>query len=52
MVELQNSNRRILCNLLPTHVAAHFIDNQHNSHTVSALTDTSQDLLERATLEQ
>ncbi|KAL8615133.1 hypothetical protein ACOMHN_054502 [Nucella lapillus] len=32
MVELQNSNRRILCNLLPTHVAAHFIDNQHSSH--------------------
>ncbi|KAK7499404.1 hypothetical protein BaRGS_00009379, partial [Batillaria attramentaria] len=32
MVELQNSNRRILCNLLPTHVAAHFIDHQHSSH--------------------
>ncbi|KAK7110092.1 hypothetical protein V1264_014020 [Littorina saxatilis] len=31
MVELQNSNRRILCNLLPTHVAAHFIDNHHSS---------------------
>ncbi|PVD31143.1 hypothetical protein C0Q70_10421 [Pomacea canaliculata] len=32
MAELQSSNRRILCNLLPTHVASHFIDHQNRSH--------------------
>ncbi|KAL4222045.1 Adenylate cyclase type 1 [Mactra antiquata] len=33
MTDLQNNNRQILCNLLPAHVAAHFIDNQTRSHT-------------------
>jgi len=28
MLELQNSNRRILFNLLPAHVASHFLDSQ------------------------
>lgn len=32
MHELQNSNRRILFNLLPAHVATHFLDNQFRSH--------------------
>ncbi|XP_045170613.2 Ca(2+)/calmodulin-responsive adenylate cyclase-like [Mercenaria mercenaria] len=32
MTDLQNNNRQILCNLLPAHVAAHFIDNQNKSH--------------------
>lgn len=26
MTEVQNNNKRILCNLLPAHVAAHFLD--------------------------
>ena len=34
MTDLQNNNRQILCNLLPAHVAAHFIDNQNKSHMV------------------
>ncbi len=34
MTDLQNSNRHILCNMLPTHVAAHFIDAGHRSLTV------------------
>lgn len=34
MTELQTNNRRILCNLLPAHVAAHFIDNQNKAHMV------------------
>ncbi|XP_069111853.1 uncharacterized protein [Argopecten irradians] len=32
MTELQDNNRQILCNLLPAHVAAHFIDSQTKSH--------------------
>ncbi|XP_071108871.1 adenylate cyclase type 1-like [Haliotis cracherodii] len=32
MTDLQTNNRQILCNLLPTHVAAHFIDNGSRSH--------------------
>ncbi|XP_023225852.1 Ca(2+)/calmodulin-responsive adenylate cyclase-like isoform X1 [Centruroides sculpturatus] len=32
MHELQNSNRRILFNLLPAHVAAHFLDHQFLSN--------------------
>ncbi|XP_060064547.1 uncharacterized protein LOC132544906 [Ylistrum balloti] len=32
MTELQDNNRQILCNLLPAHVAAHFIDTQTKSH--------------------
>lgn len=37
MTDLQNNNRQILCNLLPAHVAAHFIDNQNKSHMVSSV---------------
>ncbi|XP_035218314.1 Ca(2+)/calmodulin-responsive adenylate cyclase-like [Stegodyphus dumicola] len=32
MHELQSSNRRILFNLLPAHVAAHFLDNQFKNN--------------------
>lgn len=32
---LQESNKRILHNLLPAHVAAHFLDNQFRSNMVS-----------------
>ncbi|RWS04161.1 Ca(2+)/calmodulin-responsive adenylate cyclase-like protein [Dinothrombium tinctorium] len=32
MHELQNSNKRILFNLLPAHVAQHFLDNQFRSN--------------------
>ncbi|GAB1599505.1 uncharacterized protein LOC115219753, partial [Argonauta hians] len=32
MTELQTNNRQILCNLLPAHVAVHFIDHQNNTH--------------------
>ncbi|KAJ8313922.1 hypothetical protein KUTeg_008483 [Tegillarca granosa] len=32
MTELQNNNRQILCNLLPAHVAAHFLDTQTESY--------------------
>ena len=35
MTELQNNNHMILCNLLPAHVAAHFIDGGNRSHMVS-----------------
>lgn len=34
MSELQMNNRQILCNLLPAHVAVHFIDHQNNTHMV------------------
>ena len=34
MTDLQNNNRQILCNMLPTHVAAHFIDLGQRSHMV------------------
>lgn len=34
MSELQNNNHMILCNLLPAHVAAHFIDGGNRSHMV------------------
>lgn len=34
MHELQNSNRRILFNLLPSHVATHFLDNQFRNNMV------------------
>ena len=37
MTALQNNNKQILCNLLPAHVAAHFIDNQNKSHMVRFL---------------
>ena len=33
----QSSNRRILFNLLPAHVATHFLDNQFRSNMVSWL---------------
>jgi hypothetical protein len=36
MDALQESNRRILFNLLPSHVATHFLDNQFRTNTVSA----------------
>lgn len=39
MNELQESNRRILFNLLPAHVATHFLDNQFRSNMVIALPD-------------
>ncbi|KAL3832458.1 hypothetical protein ACJMK2_024099 [Sinanodonta woodiana] len=32
MTDLQNNNRQILCNILPSHVAAHFIDTQTNKN--------------------
>lgn len=32
---LQESNKRILHNLLPAHVAAHFLDNQFRSNMVN-----------------
>lgn len=35
MDALQHSNKRILFNLLPAHVATHFLDNQFRSHMVS-----------------
>lgn len=35
MLELQNSNRRILFNLLPSHVATHFLDNQFRNNMVN-----------------
>lgn len=34
MLELQTSNRRILFNLLPSHVATHFLDNQFRNNMV------------------
>jgi adenylate cyclase 1 len=37
MHELQNSNRRILFNLLPSHVATHFLDNQFRNNMVIIL---------------
>ena len=33
--ELQNNNRQILCNILPAHVAAHFVEVCHRSTMVS-----------------
>ena len=39
MTALQNNNKQILCNLLPAHVAAHFIDNQNKSHMVMIYVD-------------
>ena len=35
MEALQSSNKRILFNLLPAHVATHFLDNQFRSNSVS-----------------
>ncbi|XP_074658999.1 adenylate cyclase type 1-like [Tubulanus polymorphus] len=32
MAELQNNNRHILCNLLPKHVAEHFMDRQYKNN--------------------
>ena len=40
MTELQNSNKRILYNLLPAHVARHFLDNQLRSNMVCSLSDS------------
>ena len=37
MHELQHSNRRILFNLLPSHVATHFLDNQFRNNMVPQL---------------
>merc|ERR1719466_494125 len=37
MEALQGSNRRILFNLLPSHVATHFLDNQFRSNMSSNL---------------
>lgn len=34
MDSLQHSNKRILFNLLPAHVATHFLDNQFRSNMV------------------
>lgn len=34
MAVLQESNKRILYNLLPAHVAAHFLDNQFRNNMV------------------
>ena len=34
MEALQGSNKRILFNLLPAHVATHFLDNQFRSNLV------------------
>lgn len=36
MDSLQRSNKRILFNLLPAHVATHFLDNQFKNNMVSA----------------
>ena len=35
MDALQHSNKRILFNLLPAHVATHFLDNQFRSNMVT-----------------
>lgn len=35
MAVLQESNKRILYNLLPAHVAAHFLDNQFRNNMVN-----------------
>ena len=35
MEALQHSNKRILFNLLPAHVATHFLDNQFRNNMVS-----------------
>jgi adenylate cyclase 1 len=35
MASLQGSNKRILFNLLPAHVATHFLDNQFRSNLVT-----------------
>ncbi|XP_058819341.1 Ca(2+)/calmodulin-responsive adenylate cyclase isoform X2 [Topomyia yanbarensis] len=43
MSVLQQSNRRILYNLLPSHVAAHFLDNQFSRNNMGTL-GTNQDL--------
>lgn len=40
MNELQESNRRILFNLLPAHVATHFLDNQFRSNMVRVHSDS------------
>lgn len=37
MEALQSSNKRILFNLLPAHVATHFLDNQFRSNLVIQL---------------
>lgn len=37
MAVLQQSNKRILYNLLPAHVAAHFLDDQFRNNMVSVL---------------
>lgn len=37
MSVLQQSNRRILYNLLPSHVAAHFLDNQFSRNNMVSL---------------
>lgn len=37
MDALQESNRRILFNLLPAHVATHFLDNQFRNNMVCIL---------------
>jgi hypothetical protein len=36
MDALQHSNKRILFNLLPAHVATHFLDNQFRSNMVTS----------------
>ena len=38
MEALQSSNKRILFNLLPAHVATHFLDNQFRNNMVSRMT--------------
>lgn len=37
MDALQHSNKRILFNLLPAHVATHFLDNQFRNNMVSVI---------------
>jgi hypothetical protein len=44
MNELQESNKRILFNLLPAHVATHFLDNQFRSNMVITSCASSFDL--------
>lgn len=39
MDALQTSNKRILFNLLPAHVATHFLDNQFRTNMVSLIPD-------------
>jgi len=50
MEALQSSNKRILFNLLPAHVANHFLDNQFRNNLVRGL-DTVRALTKTLTKE-